>query len=612
MKRNFSNMGKYAVTIVFAIFGLLLLMQHTNVFMEYDDFAYGCLKYVYQEPGVTGTHYTIVQLLHFLYEHWKLWGGRVLAFLPYIVLLKDKSTWVLRIVQCIFLLAIFVMFYILLKKKDSKSHFLTSLGVCALYGIMGLSAYTTGVYWFAASSIYVWTLLYVLLGMFFFWQYNCEKENKYIYMMTVIFSFLASFSMEQVSICYVVCLAGSLLWFCIQSKSLSPVKKSKAIIFTTVLGTSLLLLAPGNEKRSASVSYAEYYAKSLPERVFYSFKEIISCIFKGDNKLFLYIFLTTAICLGVVMLRRNKKMLLPLIVQCILAGLFIKLPVSEMFGPYAAMVIVFCIIYIVQLGIMLLFSSEWKDQLLFMFACGGAASVGCMLVSPIFGSRSMVPFMLLWMPVIIRCWIELFRGKKIEKGIVFCGLGIICFFSAKNSMSIYSGYKVNAEIREENRNNMLLMINADTPKSVVQKALPKREYAGFQLDERPEVFEWMKWYYGLDNEISANYITEKEWKLNFPLEMDRLYLVDVTTGDILQNAGKNSFFQIVWIGDEKVQGSVYLKLGDLDIELRKNVKNDVIVYETDIILGDWETGSYDAEIRYDGKIKNYTGVLTIN
>ena len=78
---NFFNddgkIDRYSIYLIYIVFTVYLLAQHSLVFMYHDDWGIAVLDYGIEQTGFQGRNYSIADVLSFLSKLYENWSGRV-------------------------------------------------------------------------------------------------------------------------------------------------------------------------------------------------------------------------------------------------------------------------------------------------------------------------------------------------------------------------------------------------------------------------------------------------------------------------------------------------------------------------------------------------------
>lgn len=264
---NLENVKKLdkRIALFFCFFLVVLIVQHRFVYFYYDDYGYVSLTFGGYK-NVSGMDYTLRDIINFLKWHYNAWGGRILYYFVMVVSMHIGLGFI-RVLQAAFIWLITILSYLLLRTADRNKNLFISVMLIVLYGTIGIPAFRHGIYWFSASSSYVWSLLPFFGALLLYREVSRGKE-KYI-LPAILCFFFAAFSQEQIAVMVSLYIVSVTLVRKYHEKSY--LKGSVGMIISAFLGSALVILAPGNFKRAEmnagfrALSFREKIAINLPE-----------------------------------------------------------------------------------------------------------------------------------------------------------------------------------------------------------------------------------------------------------------------------------------------------------------------------------------------------------
>lgn len=297
---NLENIKKIdkKIASVFLLFLIILLVQHRFVYFYYDDYGYLSLTFGGYK-NINGMNYTVKDIVDFLIWHYNAWGGRILYYFVMIVSMHIGLEFI-RILQAVIIWIITILSYLLLRTDSRKGNLFTSVMLIVLYGTIGIPTFKHGIYWFSASSSYVWSLLPFFLAILFYREASKGKE-KYIFPVILSF-FFAAFSQEQIAVMVVLYIVSMTLVQKHYYKRL--VKGSVGMIISALLGSAIVILAPGNFKRAETNS--EFNGLSFGEKIAVNLPELLR-LNVGLCNIVKVFALILAMCCAVLVLERGGK-----------------------------------------------------------------------------------------------------------------------------------------------------------------------------------------------------------------------------------------------------------------------------------------------------------------
>ncbi len=225
------------------------VLYATHAFLGYyhDDYAYAGLTYFYTVEGPYSERLTLLNYVNYLYQHYIGWGGRIVAFGIAIPFMHAGPS-VFWLVQSLLVTGILCFGASIAARFTAREDFpQTLLFLLASYMSMKITLVRDGLYWGAASVLYVWPMFFLLWAIFLIMREPLRKKD--IALAAVLF-FIASASSEPFSL-YAFAFVGMRLL-------VDVVEKKKRLLpnllwlSTSLAGFLFCFLAPGNLKRAMS------------------------------------------------------------------------------------------------------------------------------------------------------------------------------------------------------------------------------------------------------------------------------------------------------------------------------------------------------------------------
>ena len=225
------------------------VLYATHAFLGYyhDDYAYAGLTYFYTVEGPYSERLTLLNYVNYLYQHDIGWGGRIVAFGIAIPFMHAGPS-VFWLVQSLLVTGILCFGASIAARFTAREDFpQTLLFLLASYMSMKITLVRDGLYWGAASVLYVWPMFFLLWAIFLIMREPLRKKD--IALAAVLF-FIASASSEPFSL-YAFAFVGMRLL-------VDVVEKKKRLLpnllwlSTSLAGFLFCFLAPGNLKRAMS------------------------------------------------------------------------------------------------------------------------------------------------------------------------------------------------------------------------------------------------------------------------------------------------------------------------------------------------------------------------
>lgn len=500
-KKNLPVVGIYFIFIV------LLFIQYRNVYMYYDDFAYATLSYVYEVPGIKGTNFTFFQLMEFLYNHYNLWGGRVLGYLIYILLLK-MGLYAIRIANVISLFLIFLFEYKIVKTtidETNKTCWKLALFTCCLFGFFSVDTYRIGVYWYASSSTYIFGNIYLIVGSYKYWNYlKTAKKNIAEVIFIASMFFFAGWSMEQVGFGAIVVVVALTITNYIENRK---IKKSSIIIcLSALIGYIMLLIAPGNYKRLDTNNSAT----SFINKILLAMNNITNNMFSKENVLLVILISFTVIGVSILLRETKDKIKVKIAyIGLIAAPISVILTILNIFHPIIAY------LYILFISIeFVIYLKDTKDSFILAYLFGAIGTQIVMIAAPYYVASAIVPFGLLWFVIASYIFRKLHEEiinrvnfNHIMNIVTMLVVGIfVCSYYTE-----FSGYYNNRYINEYNEKTLRMAsekaILGEDIKKVNLIPLDEKFSQSMpnNIENNPTTENGMKKYYNIPNNIIFNY-----------------------------------------------------------------------------------------------------------
>lgn len=500
---------------ILTIFFFIVLFQMANVFYYHDDYGYLSLSYAgINIPNAKGISYGIKEILQFLYQHYMIWGGRILYFFVEIII--GKNIWGWRIVQTI---VTTLMIYILIKKIDRERNIFTSMIIIMMYLSLPAAVVIDGLYWFTASVLYLFPMLPFWIGCFLFYK-NCFKENisdsekKLMY----ICLFLATFSQEQIS-----CGAVFFITICSLAKLWMERKKnckiSKEIIISclcTYSGFLILMLSPGNWKRATNDDM------SLVKRIIEHSGILVHYCYLEDGKVFQILTILIVMLMGIYLYKRKVINIIFMCISTVFSLSLLYINLKYLKGTYNALMMLFnynrnvCILILlchVLLTISIVFlycKNIKKDMEVFTFLASGIIMMCFMVIAPsAVAYRSTLPFYIIMIFVVSDMANEIYSIEKIKNlNIVWTS---ICFILASvNYMTIADGYGINQVVNKSNdvilRDASRQIKDGEDIDSITLYKLIDKKYGSTEPYKAEYILRFVRNYYELPEHVELNYV----------------------------------------------------------------------------------------------------------
>jgi len=518
-KKHFCTPSQLDLIVAILIFGLFfvcLLIQHFTVFLYHDDYGYAALNYVVN-VDVEGLNYQLNDILSFLWKHYLNVNGRLSGFLVEISLIH-VSVNAIRIAQSAMLLGIFVFLWLLSIQHQKSNRKLGRLSVSAFmavccYGLFGIDMATGGLYWFSASMAFV-----VPLVIFYFIVYIMDVDNRLVDCVCGLLLFFASCSHEVVSsyfVAFFVLYSG-----CRLLKDKRFYWRDWIFTLIALIGFLVVVIAPGNFVRMQSSANVAFYQMSFIHRAITNIPYIIRLIYNKENLFFVsYFTILTLVC--TINNLKNKKSFFNLIINLLTLFSSIVIIVAstlcssgfydyihshvKIYNPMMLLIIMLSVFSICEF----LYNQRRLKSLMLFFAA--LLSLCSLVMAPSdVHCRVTFPFdftvFLLLVEVIVY---YLQNEKPSNKSIILVVVIALSVCPFVNEMHIYYGYKSNKSINEHNDvmcvKTSKLIKSGEKINEIHLLKLKDDRYADYMPYRATYIYEWIKEYYDLPNEVKIIY-----------------------------------------------------------------------------------------------------------
>ncbi len=486
------------------------LIQHSFVWLYHDDYGYLTLNYGV-DAATVGMNYGLGDILQYLHWHYRNWGGRVLFFFFLIVTARIGGLMLLRVVQSVIMTGIFYGMYLLVrgKQKDSIPLAITTV---LLWGTFSIDVVRDGVYWFTASVLYTWPMLFLLLGILIHREIISVPNKIVKNMVQFLLFFIAGFSQEQMAVLTISYIGLTVIFELIHKKT-----PNWNALCGAVCGGAVEILAPGNFVRAGNQDNAAFAELSLLEKIQKNFFSILSMNVGAVNFLFVLVICCTVL-LGAVSLWKENKNKFGIIFIAVLDCLYPLLLVSVyLFGIGGTLLYPVMLIWTVNALILLIwFGMHNKNTLLICLLGGGFCSQAMMVVSPALSYRSMIMFQYVMTIVALTVWYDFIKnadkGKCIRLlyGSGYCLFTVVCIV---NIAHISYGYYRNNRINEENAKHLWEVSERIKQGEEITKVsyykVPNTKYNNDMpyMESKDYIQYWLRDYYELPQNVELVY----EW-----------------------------------------------------------------------------------------------------
>jgi len=471
----------YCSLVVFAIF---LIAQNSMLYLLHDDWGLSVLHYVIEQGGFQGQDFSFSQSINFLWDLYNRWSGRVVS-ISFLIYLSKAGIWYIRIWQVIAIFSIVFLAYKITTKAldvDKKSSFL--LLSMALYMVLPDRALITGVYWFSASSCYLWGIPFFLFGV-----YLTMLTDKVSFFPYVLMMISATFH-ELMGVAVIAYLFMS-AFFYIGEISFKRV----AYYLLPTLAAAVTILSPGNFARKKVSNYGD---SSIFEHVISNFNTLVDRLFSPEQ---LGVHNVFFVLLGLSFLSMFWKLVLQ---RFSLSQRLLILLTTILFFSLSTVLsgIVFILIY----SALLYYSCRTLDakKIILPIYASSIAALIPLLLAPGLPWRSELIFMVLTFVPILYSIGQLNRKNEVFFRNFF--IFSVMLFATFNSYKIFDGYRKNSAAHQANDYilrsvSTMIARKDDVGDTVMLFKLPEPYYAETMPYDRPLIERWMKKYYSLPDNI---------------------------------------------------------------------------------------------------------------
>ena len=451
MKKIIYN-PKFIVSAIVLFFWIYQIVQHSFVWFYHDDYGYVSLHYG-TDVGTVGMNYTFADIFQFLKWQYYNWGGRILPFFYFIAVTHIGGLTLLRFVQATVITLIMYEMYLLARGKRISSKRpgdspLLAFTTVLLWGSFSITVARDGVYWFTASVLYTWPMVFFLGAVLISRDIVVIKKRFLKPLVLFLLYFLAACSQEQMA---VITISYALL-----EAAFSFAHRFKAWIpgiCGAFLGGCIEILAPGNFVRAADQSNEAFFSLSFWGKVKVTVPTIVFCNIGRNNFLFFILVCSMVFIAGIVLWQagKSKKVLLFPILADVLSPIIcfycyrksyygiVLQAVMALWAVLAALVIVwYCRIY--------------QEYCLLFLCISALCSQGMMLVSPTYSYRCAILFQYLVLAsslLIFKRFLGNCTGSK-ARFLTGAGYVFLAFLFSLNGAQILRGYYSNHSVNTQN------------------------------------------------------------------------------------------------------------------------------------------------------------------
>ena len=514
--KEYLEKNKFTILLFLFIFGLIAL-QHSVIGMYHDDYGNASLTYIYHTDNVAGTNYTFKQLWEWASNIYMTWGGRIFYAIVFIIPLLKVGITAYMAVQTVVVFLIIYLIYKIIKSscKNDKYTWLIPLIIFILYTCINIYYLRTGFFWASASVLYVWPLLPLLALLYHYHllSVRIEKKESFKYIPNILYliilCLLVVLSQEQFG-------AGLIPFFIMYMIVLNRknIKKHLKIdipcLLFSIIGYLVLFLAPGNWARMTTTDF--FSKMSIIEKIKYNYPNVINSIFLEKNYIFMFLimFLAIFMCVEIIKKYRNNKLIKYLVISSIITYIVQAIYTVVMINSYHESIIfnILSTISLVNIFIdSILYFNNTKDEQYYLYEILAICSIYCLLMSPVVGGRTSIPFMIILFVIITKLCVDCMCGdNKVFKVVLILIISVFGIYGSYNYVINYNGYRNNYVIMRLNDKILKKYDEDKNDKTITLYKVPCEIYGAAQIYEIDYIFDWVKEYYNIPSDVQVNWI----------------------------------------------------------------------------------------------------------
>jgi hypothetical protein len=496
-------MENHIVKLLFVLLFVYLVWQHYYVFLYFDDYGHASLSYGHVVKGMSGTDLTLNHLLEWTSWYYNEWGGRVLYYFLFLIPLLSQSITLFMLIQAVIVFFIFVYMYKLIREFQQEFHPVFIIGsLISLYGLISIEIMRESAYWASASICYIWSILPLIMGIYYFIKVTKEEHHprkREIMGISILF-FLAASGFEQSAAAAFVFIASTMGLWIVKRKSLQLPITVPAFVFS-LTGVLIQYLAPGNKERIEAM-HEDFSKLSLLGKVRQGIPNVVNLIF--DIRVTIFIVILCLLCFAIVILKKESAKRIPytFVIYPLALPAFFLVKGFFNFGmerEWQLLLLVIIFLYFVYF--------MWEKEEFMVLTITVAASIFCLVLSPVLQLRSLAFYLiLLFIPISIVFNSLIISLKGYGRHIILAIFLVILAFSINNYKNIWVGYKKNHEYAMYNHQLLKSYSTGEKGKIILYKYPHEytREHMPYD-PTTPFISKWMIEYYALPED------TEFEW-----------------------------------------------------------------------------------------------------
>ncbi len=516
----------YIIPIIFLSFLCSLLFIHKFIFPNGDDWC-----------EIIGQPTSFFGMIQYALIKYNIWTGRFIVSMTMYVFLNNISVWrLLNPVVVLFLITIIVIFSSK-EKLISIKNIAPILLITSMLFLIDPQISKEALFWITGSINYLWSTVCALIFLTIWFRTQESKTiNIFSKISLIVFGVISGNSHEQTGAIVIIFIIGSLFWkFLVEKKKTS---QFHIIVILLVISAYLILLfAPGNIARAATVSFVEpqYYTSNLYEKVILRAQNILFNFHSLKSVVFSELLLFLVIGLDIIFsskkpYKKNMKMIFYVLISPYtflillqfgkLYGLFGHLPPlfdNSLYHPNSTILgaIHYTCFLSAYLGILfygLKLAKLEKDIKFLLLTASILSSQSIMLFSPISPFRTFfITIVLIWCSIV---YVFTRLDSWITKQFITIISIFLTFLATQNYITLSKGFRDNNVINIVNEAQIKSYLNNGNNGTLALSKLPHDEYIFGTLYSKEGLengweAECFKVYYGLE------IFTPIEWHSNF-------------------------------------------------------------------------------------------------
>lgn len=487
-----------ALILLYCAFFLYLVVQHSVVFLYHDDWGFAVLDYVVTEDGFEGQDFDLFQAMDFLQGIYNKWSGRVVSMFLNIYAQK-AGLWSVRIIQsAVILVAILLAVRIATYVAHANSAVVPAIVAIFAYLAIPPAFFSSGIYWFTASSQYLWGLPVLFAAI-----YLTLTHRKVTYWSVVLLVVTATFH-EQMAFA----VNGYLMAFFLmkETHSWSSAKQFLIRVSPVLIVSALTVFAPGNFARKDK-SAAFYAAEGIVDVIARNIDQMATLFFWPAQGNVFALWVLAALCAVLLLNVWSSRSDLP------------DLGRQSVWSAATVGVLTVCYVtdqnVLFAVALIIGYAAALRNlrhrfqgvQDIYPILAAAVASLAPLFYAPTVIERTGIPLM--FFEIVVIAYIATVAYQHLPKIARITLLGILVLLgrgSVANAIGLFEGYLENAEIHSFN--NCALTVasykqrnNLEEVREVRLLKLTRPGFSEVMPYERPLIETWMKKYYRLRPEV---------------------------------------------------------------------------------------------------------------